>query len=58
MKYYVLEIWGDVEPVLHGPFGTGLERDQEAVRLITEDSQRRNGIYALDTEGAATVGGY
>lgn len=47
MKYYVLLIWGDIEPELYGPYGTAGERDNQAWTLRTEHGDK-HGIYSLD----------
>ena len=49
MNYYVLHIWGDVEPQLHGPYKTAEERDDHA-RMIRADDDSEGGIYPLDAE--------
>jgi hypothetical protein len=46
MNYYVLHVWGDVEPVLHGPYKTAEERDDHAL-IIRADDDSEGGIYAL-----------
>jgi hypothetical protein len=45
---YVLEIEGDIEPKLHGPYKSPDTRDRAARRLRTKDEERKNGIFALD----------
>jgi len=49
--YYVLEIWRDVEPILHGPFLTDTERNDCYDRLRETDPSGRNGIYVLSSTG-------
>lgn len=60
MKYYVLEIYRDVEPFLHGPYRTEPGRDVEARKLRAKDDQGVNGIFWLNVTvgGDATVGFY
>lgn len=48
MKYYVLQVVGDVEPVLHGPFATPDERDKAALKLRSEDGEKENGLYRIN----------
>jgi hypothetical protein len=50
-SYYVLEVWRDVEPILHGPFATANERDERYEQLRAADPARRNGLYALSCTG-------
>jgi hypothetical protein len=45
---YVLEIQGDIEPKLHGPYKSPDARDRAAKRLRAKDEQGENGIFALD----------
>ena len=45
-KFYVLQIIGDVEPTLHGPFDSEDERDAMARSLRDEDTTFKDGIYA------------
>ncbi len=45
---YVLEIEGDIEPKLHGPYKSPDTRDRAAKRLRAKDEERENGIFALD----------
>jgi hypothetical protein len=45
---YVLEIEGDIEPMLRGPYISPDSRDSAARRLRAKDKQYENGIFALD----------
>jgi len=45
---YVLEIEGDIEPKLRGPYKSTDTRDRAAQRLRAKDEGRENGIFALD----------
>lgn len=46
-KFYVLQIIGDVEPHLHGPYATEEERDAMARKTRAEcDDDLPDGIYA------------
>jgi len=45
---YVLEIGGDIEPKLHGPYKSPDTRDRAAQRLRAKDKECENGIFALD----------
>ncbi len=45
---YVLEIEGDIEPKLHGPYKSPDSRDRAAKRLRTKDEACENGLFALD----------
>jgi hypothetical protein len=60
MKYYVLEVWQDVEPFLHGPFDTENERDDKALNLRKVDDEKENGYYRLnvDENGIPSVDSY
>lgn len=58
MKYYVLQIIGDVEPVLHGSFATAEERDTEARRLRAADGEKENGLYPIESASRVIVASY
>ncbi len=45
---YVLEIVGDIEPTLRGPYKNTDTRDRAAKRLRAKDGECENGIFALD----------
>jgi hypothetical protein len=45
---YVLEIVGDIEPTLRGPYKNTDTRDRAAQRLRQKDAGKENGIFALD----------
>jgi hypothetical protein len=45
---YVLEIEGDIEPKLRGPYKSPDTRDCAARRLRERDGEKENGIFALD----------
>ena len=50
-NYYVLELWRDVEPILHGPFPTDSERNEWYDQLRKSDPAGRNGLYVLSSTG-------
>ena len=52
-SFYVLEIVDDLEPLLHGPYATEEERDQQAVALRRADPGKRNGLFRLDVSAMA-----
>jgi len=62
IQYYVLEVLGDLEPTLHGPYQTAAGRDRKARALRAADDSQENGIYRLDVDvtagGAAKVDSY
>lgn len=61
MKYYVLEVYRDVEPFpLHGAYTTEARRDAKARQLRQEDTTEENGLFRLDITpgGDATDGCY
>jgi hypothetical protein len=60
MKYYVLEIYKDVEPFLYGAYDSEARRDTQARKLRTKDYDERNGLFWLNVTagGDATVGFY
>ena len=60
MKYYVLGIWGDVQPMLSDPFDTEAERDDKARQWKRNDEVDEGGIYRLniDSSGGPTVDSY
>src|SRR6266852_4175107 len=43
-----LEIVGDIEPRLRGPYKNTDTRDRAAKRLREKDAEKKNGIFALD----------
>jgi len=45
---YVLEIVGDIEATLRGPYKNTDTRDRAAKRLREKDAEKENGIFALD----------
>lgn len=45
---YILEIVGDLEPKLRGPYKNTDTRDRAAKRLRAMDEEYENGIFALD----------
>lgn len=61
VDYYVVQVWGDVEPELHGPYTTDDERDA-AAKKIREDDQDDlpGGVYWLDVTAvdAPEIGAY
>jgi len=52
--YYILFIWGDVEPSIYGPYNTEEERDNDAIRIRKEEGDE-NGIYKLYVEKGSKV---
>jgi len=57
-QHYLLHIWGDVEPQLHGPFATPNERDAQARDVRHADPDLRDGVYWLDLGARLEVGPY
>jgi hypothetical protein len=49
MKYYVLVVWGDLDPEVFGPYSSEEERNRQAKALYKEHGDR-NGYYSLDCE--------
>jgi hypothetical protein len=52
---YVLEIVGDIEPTLRGPYKNTDTRDRAAKRMRANDEEYENGIFALDLMKNAKV---
>jgi len=50
-NYYVLELWRDIEPILHGPFTKETERGECYDKLRTTDPHCRNGLFCLASTG-------
>ena len=48
VRYYLLHIWGDVEPAVLGPYRTEAQRDKKARRLRQDDPEGQHGIFMLD----------
>jgi len=60
-KFFVLQIIGDVEPVVHGPYECEADRDSVALSLRAEDGgDLKDGIYPMeiDRHGAVQVDTY
>lgn len=60
MRYYLIEIYGDVEPSLHGPFKDERTRDAKALKVRAADPYSYRRIYPLDQlpNGELTVRSY
>ena len=60
MKYYVLGIWGDVQPMLSDPFEFENDRDEKAREWKRNDEVDEGGIYRLniDSSGVPAVDSY
>ena len=58
-KFYVLFVWGDVDPDLIGPFDTDEARDEEAKEKRYQEGDE-HGYYWMDVdeEGIPNVGSY
>jgi hypothetical protein len=48
VRYYLLPVWGIVEPSVPGPYRTEAERDLKARRLRQDDPEGRHGVFMLD----------
>lgn len=46
-RHFLIQVWGDVEPILHGPYKTDAERLRQAKRLHEED---RGTLIRLDID--------
>lgn len=59
MQFYVLYVYGDVEPHLHGPYPTSAARDEQA-RALRRENGPEDGIYWLvqDENGKLECGAY
>jgi len=60
VAFYVVFIFGDVDPMVYGPFATAEERDQKARELRGTHGRDEGGIYWLDkhTNGAVEFRAY
>jgi hypothetical protein len=58
-KYYIIQVVGDVEPVLHGPYKKESEQDKAAKQLRLENGDA-DGIYHAKASktGKLSVGSY
>ena len=54
---YLIIVWNDVEPELHGPFYTQQERDNAAKEICLRDPEGRNGLFRLDQNARLSGGG-
>lgn len=59
MRYYVLIVWGDIEPQLIGPFRSAQARDARSQELKAEHGDS-HGIFPfqLTTANSPSVGAY
>lgn len=59
MSKYLLAIWEDVEPELHGPIATDEERDAKAGSFRIDEGEE-HGLYRLDIDanGIPSVSGF
>ena len=48
VRYYLLPVWGGVEPSVLGPYRTEAERDRKARSLRKDDPEDAPGIFMLD----------
>lgn len=55
MKYYLLHIWGDVEPIVKGPYKTDTLRLRAAKRVRHADPDLRDGLYRINIDKTLTV---
>jgi hypothetical protein len=57
-KYWLIVVYGDLEPGLVGPYRTEAKRDKEAFTLQKESDE--NGVYWMDTakNKAPDIGSY
>lgn len=57
MNYYVLQLVGDVEPVVHGPYDCEADRDSVALSLRAQDGgDLKDGLYPLDCKVSGHTG--
>lgn len=47
VKYFLIFVWGDVEPTVHGPFESMDERDEKALELRAENG-RESGYFPAE----------
>lgn len=47
ITYWLIVVYGDVEPGLHGPYATKDYRDQHALKHRASDPDMNDGIYKL-----------
>ncbi len=46
-RLWLVVVYGDVDPEVHGPYNTVDMQDRAALRFRKEDTNQRNGIFAL-----------
>ena len=57
--YYLLEVEGGVEPTIHGPYPTKLERDNAAKKIHQRQEENDSLFWAdIDEAGILAVGPY
>lgn len=54
-KFYVLCVWGDVEPDVRGPYRDAQKQLDAARELRREDQGQESGIYAAKIENGELV---
>jgi hypothetical protein len=52
MKYYVLGIWADVQPMMSDAFDNESDRDELARQWKRDDEVDGGGIYKLDIDNS------
>ena len=57
-QYYLVEVHNDVDPVIHGPYNTELERDGAAIEKRLRDPEQLNGLYMLNLDPTPRIFAY
>lgn len=47
---YLLQIWGDVEPTLHGDYNDEEHRDEDAKRIRKNEGEDGGGLFPIDLD--------
>lgn len=50
-RFFILEIFGDIEPSLHGSYDTLGKRDTVMLELRRKDPELKNGLYPVNIKG-------
>jgi len=58
-RLYLVEVWGGVEPMLHGPYESEDERDSEALRIFKAGSHEDSLFWAsVSADGELAMGAF
>lgn len=47
-QYYLIHVWGCVDPKLYGPYATPMKRDKQARFLRQQDTKEQNILFGMN----------